>query len=97
MKAVSWCCVGFQTNFRTTFEAREVDGLFTDRRGFFIDCVRGEYGVVFVLIHHAAAKENWGKVAIDAPVTLEQELRLIFCPFCGAKLARRYGSKLLNQ
>jgi hypothetical protein len=89
---VPWCCNWFRTSCRREFEKQETDGLFRDRRGFFVGCRRETEGPLFVLACRSVAAENVARLPeINVPISLESEFAIRFCPSCGAELARHYA------
>jgi hypothetical protein len=79
MFGVGWCCAGFEENSKNaggkTFS-------------IVIDCEGGE--PLFVLQHRLFEPGEGDSFVPDRPIAVVSELRLTYCPFCGAKLARRY-------
>jgi hypothetical protein len=69
-----------------------MEGIFRDRRGFSVDCRRETDGLLFMVSCRSVAKENVPKLpAIDVPISVESEVGIRFCPWCGAELAPHYA------
>lgn len=93
--AVRWCCDHFLRTSRQQFETEPIgDGLFSDRRGFFVDYKPDPSVPMFVLVCRSVDRENFGKFVAAVPISLESELAIQFCPWCGKNLARFYRNHL---
>jgi hypothetical protein len=94
-RTIPWCCAGFCDSFKGNFERAEIDGLFRDRRGFFVSCRQEQDGPLFTLTCRAVASENVPKLPVmPVPISLESEMGMRFCPWCGTNLAKHYARHL---
>ena len=78
-----WCCVSFKANYHN-------NGL----RGIGIVSKRVKSLLRFEIIFLCTDRKYQDKILSDFPVTLELNLGLIFCPWCGVKLEKFYNSYL---
>lgn len=82
---MDWCC----DEFRLYNRARGARGISLHA------AVDPDLGPYFVLEFRSVSQDDLEKLPHrQVAITLVQDLRISFCPFCGSDLGRHYGSAL---
>ena len=78
---MKWCCVGFENHV-----------LIGGQRGMSIIVdAPGPSPPEFVIQHRAVAIGSEASVSAHEPMSLVNETRILFCPWCGVSLAAFYA------
>ena len=81
---MDWCCVGFRYHYEVAGE-----------RGTAILIGRDELGAPEVILQHRAAdKGDETFIKSERTISLVEDVRIVYCPWCGRNAEQWYGRRV---
>jgi hypothetical protein len=78
---IKWCCPGFKNSTERPDErGHRVVSYSSDPTRFFLN-------------YRSIDQQHIGKLKTGFPISIIGRVVLLFCPWCGANLAKRYGKQ----